>query len=328
METGLLGCNLLISNTYDDAVSVKNLTKNYGSLTAVDNVSFDVGQGEVIGILGPNGAGKTTTLECIEGLLTPTRGQIKVMGIDPHQNPTTVKEVMGIQLQAASYFDYLTLQEILELFGRFYKKRISSTELLERVGLSDKYSSKLGQLSGGQKQRFTIAATLINDPDLIFLDEPTTGLDPHARRNVWDLIKSINRDGRTIILTTHYMEEAEYLCDRVAIMSMGRVIAIDAPENLVNMLKNTCEVRVLLSEGNNQDLVSTLKNTGPVTIDSSGLIRMASSDGVKTVSDIMTFSRDNELPITRLEIVPANLEQVFLAMTGRELDVDSSGETL
>ena len=262
METGLLGCNLLISNTYDDAVSVKNLTKNYGSLTAVDNVSFDVGQGEVIGILGPNGAGKTTTLECIEGLLTPTRGQIKVMGIDPHQNPTTVKEVMGIQLQAASYF------------------------------------------------------------------EPTTGLDPHARRNVWDLIKSINRDGRTIILTTHYMEEAEYLCDRVAIMSMGRVIAIDAPENLVNMLKNTCEVRVLLSEGNNQDLVSTLKNTGPVTIDSSGLIRMASSDGVKTVSDIMTFSRDNELPITRLEIVPANLEQVFLAMTGRELDVDSSGETL
>ncbi|MBI4202205.1 MAG: ABC transporter ATP-binding protein, partial [Chloroflexi bacterium] len=219
-----------------EAIVVEDLVKKFGGFTAVDGVSFAVPQGEIFGILGPNGAGKTTTLEIIEGLQEPTAGRTLVMGIDTHRERERMKERIGVQLQASAYFEYLTLTEILDLFGRFYPKRLQVEELLEKVGLLEKAKATVGKLSGGQKQRFTIAAALVNDPEVVFLDEPTTGLDPQARRNLWEFIQAIHREGRTIVLTTHYMEEAQLLCQRVAIMDRGKIIALDAPNNLIRGL--------------------------------------------------------------------------------------------
>ena len=212
-----------------EAIEVENLTKRYGDLTAVDDISFSIHEGEVFGILGPNGAGKTTTLEVIEGLLSPTSGRTLVMGMDTHQQSEEVKRHIGVQLQASAYFEYLTLREILDLFGRFYPRRLSPEELLDKVDLTEKADTTVGKLSGGQKQRFTIAAALINNPEVVFLDEPTTGLDPQARRNLWDFIRVMSEDSRTVVLTTHYMEEAEYLCNRVAIMDQARIVAVVVP---------------------------------------------------------------------------------------------------
>ncbi|MCH8309383.1 MAG: ABC transporter ATP-binding protein, partial [Chloroflexi bacterium] len=227
----------------DEVISVESLSKKFGDLVAVDDISFSVRRGEVFGILGPNGAGKTTTLECIEGLQKPSSGKISVLGTEVARDPNTVKERIGVQLQASAYFDYLTLTEILELFGRFYSRSVPAAELLSTVGLEDKASATVGKLSGGQQQRFTIAATLVNDPEIVFLDEPTAGLDPQARRNLWDFVQSISSQGRTIVLTTHYMEEAEFLCDRVAIMDQGRIVTLDTPTNLVRSLPVPYEVK-------------------------------------------------------------------------------------
>src|SRR5215211_2679454 len=204
------------------AVQVRDLVKTYpkpdgGTLNAVDGVSFDVRRGEIFGFLGPNGAGKTTTLEILEGIRKPTSGEVRVLGVDPRRDLEKVKEIIGVQLQAASYFSLLTIEEILELFGSFYSKRHSVSELLETVELTDKRKAYVRQLSGGQQRRFSVAAALVNDPEVIFLDEPTTGLDPQMRRNLWELVRQLNQDeGKTIVITTHYMEEAELLADRVA----------------------------------------------------------------------------------------------------------------
>ena len=206
------------------AVQVRNLVKTYphpdnGSFNAVDDLSFEVAEGEVFGILGPNGAGKSTTLEIIEGLNTPTHGSTSVLGLDSQTDAAAVKTRIGVQLQASSYFEHLTLEELLRLFGSFYPRSIPPAELLDKVGLLAKRKALVGQLSGGQAQRFSIVAAMVNDPDVVFLDEPTTGLDPQARRNLWELIRSINEhDGKTVVMTTHYMEEAEVLSHRVAII--------------------------------------------------------------------------------------------------------------
>lgn len=217
----------------EKVIEVKNLTKKYSKLVAVDNISFKVEKGEVFALLGENGAGKTTTLEIIEGLRKPTSGEIKVLDLDIKKNLNKVKEKIGVQLQASAYFDDLKLKEILELFGSFYKMHLYPTRLFKMVGLESKANQYIRNLSGGQKQRFSIIASLINDPEIIFLDEPTTGLDPIARRNTWKIISQIEESGKTIILTTHYMEEAEILCDRVAIMDKGKIIALDTPHNLI-----------------------------------------------------------------------------------------------
>ena len=216
-----------------DIIEVKNLTKKYNGLLAVNNVSFDVKRGEVFGLLGENGAGKTTILEMIESLRRPTSGTIKVLGFDVSKDTTRVKEKIGVQLQSSAYYDYLKLREILELFGGFYSRSIDPGKLFTMVDLQDKTNSYIKNLSGGQKQRFSIIASLVNDPDIVFLDEPTTGLDPIARRNTWKIISQIKEQGKTIILTTHYMEEAEFLCDRVAIMEKGKIIALDKPHRLI-----------------------------------------------------------------------------------------------
>jgi ABC-2 type transport system ATP-binding protein len=215
---------------------VESLVKKYGDFTAVDGISFEVREREIFGILGPNGAGKTTTLECIETLRPADSGTITLNGLDVRRQPQEVKRIIGVQLQSSSFFDKLNLRELLDLFGSLYGRDVDAMGLLNEVELTDKAKSQVPQLSGGQKQRFSIAAALVNDPVVLFLDEPTTGLDPQARRHLWGVIKRIRSEGKTIVLTTHYMDEAEELCDRVAIMDGGRIAALAPPQELVDRL--------------------------------------------------------------------------------------------
>jgi len=220
-------------------ITVKNLVKKYGNFTAVNGISFEVNPGEIFGLLGPNGAGKSTTLEIIETLREKTSGEIWVNGFSIDNAPEAIKKIIGVQLQTAGFYPSLTLTELIELFVGLYQTAIDPLELLKKVNLTDKANAKFKQLSGGQKQRFSIATTLINKPTIVFLDEPTTGLDPQARRNLWDLIKEIRDNGTTVIITTHYMDEAEVLCDRVAIIDSGEIIAIDTPNALIDALVAT-----------------------------------------------------------------------------------------
>ena len=217
-------------------ISVKNLTKNYGDFHAVKSISFDVYEGEIFGLLGPNGAGKSTTLEIIETLRDKTSGQVIVDGIDLDKSPGDIKKIIGVQLQSSGFYPGLNLVELIHLFGGLYNRDVNPLELLRKVNLEDKAKSKSKELSGGQRQRFSIATTLINNPKIVFLDEPTTGLDPQARRNLWDLIREIRNNGATVIITTHYMDEAEQLCDRIAIMDEGKIIKLDSPDKMIDEL--------------------------------------------------------------------------------------------
>ena len=306
-------------DSVNEVISVETLSKKFGKLVAVDDISFSVQRGEVFGILGPNGAGKTTTLECIEGLQEPSSGKIKVLGTEVARDPNTVKERIGVQLQASAYFDYLTLTEILELFGLFYSRRVPAAELLSNMGLEDKANTTVGKLSGGQQQRFTIAATLVNDPEIVFLDEPTAGLDPQARRNLWDFVQSINSQGRTIVLTTHYMEEAEFLCDRVAIMDQGRIVTLDTPTNLVRSLPVPYEVKASTLNGFSSNGLADLDCVTEALDDHNGGFRLRSSDAASTMPALMQWVSQNDVQLTHLEVTPANLEDVFLSLTGRAL---------
>lgn len=222
-----------------DVIEVKNLVKKYNNFTAVDEINFSVREGELFGILGPNGAGKTTTLEIIETLKSPTSGTVKVAGIDVTKDPFRIKELIGVQLQSAGFYPELTLVDLLHFFAALYDIKVNPLEILKEFGLEEKKDSFWQKLSGGQKQRFSVATTLINNPTVIFLDEPTTGLDPQARLNLWELIEEIKAKGVTIVMTTHYMEEAERLCDRIAIMDNGKIVKIDTPHNLIEGLLQT-----------------------------------------------------------------------------------------
>lgn len=219
-------------------IQVSNLIKKYGDLTAVDGISFDVYKGEIFGLLGPNGAGKTTTLEIMETLRDKTSGEVVIDGLSVDKDQNRIKKIIGVQLQAAGYYPNLHLNELLELFAGLYNVDINPAEILKLVDLNEKTGSKFKELSGGQKQRFSICTTLINNPKVIFLDEPTTGLDPQARRNLWELIRTIREKGTTVMLTTHYMDEAEILCDRVGIIDYGKILTIDTPDNLIDKLLN------------------------------------------------------------------------------------------
>jgi len=220
-------------------ISVKDLRKKYGNFEAVKGISFEVQKGEIFGLLGPNGAGKSTTLEIIETLRDKTGGTVIVDGFDLDKDPGQIKKIIGVQLQTSGFYPGLNLTEIIGMFGGLYNRSVNPIQLLDTVNLRDKAKAKFKELSGGQKQRFSIATTLINQPRIIFLDEPTTGLDPQARRNLWDLIKDIRSKGTTVIITTHYMDEAEILCDRVAIIDAGRIIAMDSPDKLIDKLVAT-----------------------------------------------------------------------------------------
>jgi ABC-2 type transport system ATP-binding protein len=250
-----------MSGAAEPVLVASDLRKRYGPLQAVDGVSFEVAAGEVFGILGPNGAGKTTTLEMIEGMRSIDSGSATVAGIDVRRDPRGVKARIGIQLQASSFFDELNLVELLKLFGRLYDREVDAAALLAEVELTEKSRSQVRTLSGGQKQRFSIAAALVNDPAILFLDEPTTGLDPQARRHLWGVVRELASRGHTIVLTTHYMEEAEELCDRVAIMDGGRIVALDTPDALVD---------ALLGRGFTKERVERLANLEDVFIDLTG----------------------------------------------------------
>ena len=217
-------------------IEVKKLEKKYGEFTAVNGISFDVMDGEIFGLLGPNGAGKTTTLEIMETLREKTSGEVFIDGLSVDKDSNAIKGIIGVQLQAAGYYPNLYLTELLELFAGLYNVDIDAGEMLGMVDLKEKAKSKYKDLSGGQKQRFSICTTLINNPKIIFLDEPTTGLDPQARRNLWELVRRIREKGTTVMLTTHYMDEAEYLCDRVGIIDKGIILTIDTPDNLIDDL--------------------------------------------------------------------------------------------
>lgn len=220
-------------------ISVSDLRKTYGSFEAVKGISFDVFEGEIFGLLGPNGAGKSTTLEIIETLREKTSGKVMVDGLDLDKAADGIKKIIGVQLQTSGYYPGLNLVELIQLFSGLYNRTTDAKELLHLVNLEDKAKNKFKELSGGQKQRFSIATTLINQPKIIFLDEPTTGLDPQARRNLWALIKDIRSKGTTVIITTHYMDEAEQLCDRIAIMDEGKIIALASPDKMIDDLVAT-----------------------------------------------------------------------------------------
>jgi len=223
----------------DPIISVRDLVKTYGDFTAVKGISFDVARGEIFGLLGPNGAGKTSTLEIIETLRPKTAGTVVVDGLNLDTHPQRIKGIIGVQLQAAGFYPNLNLKQLIELFAGLYNKSLDPLALLDTVNLRDKAKSKYKELSGGQKQRFSVATTLINEPRIIFLDEPTTGLDPQARRSLWELVRSLRDRGATVVITTHYMDEAEELCDRVAIVDEGRIVDIAAPGELIDKLLAT-----------------------------------------------------------------------------------------
>ena len=223
----------------DPIIRVRDLSKNYGKLQAVKSISFDVKEGEIFGLLGPNGAGKSTTLEIIETLRQKSGGKVEVAGFDLDKHPGEIKKIIGVQLQSSGFYPGLNLTELLELFAGLYNRKIDPKEYLRKVHLEDKAKTICKSLSGGQKQRFSIATTLIHKPKIVFLDEPTTGLDPQARRNLWELIREIRTNGTTVIITTHYMDEAEQLCDRIAILDEGKIIKLDTPENMIDDLVAT-----------------------------------------------------------------------------------------
>ncbi|MDQ3049656.1 MAG: ABC transporter ATP-binding protein [Bacteroidota bacterium] len=220
-------------------ITVNNLVKKYQSVTAVNGISFEVYKGEIFGLLGPNGAGKTTTLEIMETLREQTSGEVMINGMNIRTHANQIKQIIGVQLQAAGYYPNLTLIELIDLFSGLYNRKPNRSTVLKMVALEEKAKAKYKELSGGQKQRFSIATTLINQPEIIFLDEPTTGLDPQARRNLWDLIREIRKQGTTVVITTHYMDEAENLCDRVAIVERGKIIALNTPDQLIDELVAT-----------------------------------------------------------------------------------------
>ena len=316
----------------EPAVQVENLVKRFGSFTAVDGVTFSVERGEVFGILGPNGAGKTTTLEIIESLQKPTEGRVSVLGLDVQSDAAKVKTRIGVQLQASAYYDYLNLKEILALLGSFYPSKVSPESLLDQVGLSDKSASRMSELSGGQRQRFGVAASLVNNPELVVLDSPTTGLDPQARRNLWGLIREVNGRGVTVVLTTHYMEEAETLCSRLAIMDHGRILALDTPRNLINQLKASYAVKLTLDKpmtvaqleslNGGVELVQSEEQSEEATgeaakSENTYLLRLANSP---TALRAMLDEIDKAgLGLENLQITPVTLEDVFLELTGSEL---------
>jgi ABC-2 type transport system ATP-binding protein len=293
-------------------IEVADLRKSYGDLKAVDGVTLDVAAGEFFGILGPNGAGKTTTLEIIEGLREPDSGTVSVLGMSPWPRNEQLTRRMGVQLQASSFFERLTAREQLHTFAALYDTPAGrADEVLELVGLTDKLNTRTEKLSGGQKQRLSIACAIVHDPELLYLDEPSGPLDPQARHNLWDVLRTINESGRTVILTTHSMDEAEQLCDRVAIMDHGRVLEVDTPRQFVRNLdvptRITVDRRALTEKA-----ARSIQGVETVVADDDGLV-------LHTKSPAQVLARLAALSaLDGLQVRGATLEDVFLSLTGRE----------
>jgi len=296
-------------------IKVNQLRKIYRSITAVENISFAVKKGEIFGMVGPNGAGKTTTIECIEGLRKPDGGDIQVLGINPQQNGSALRPRIGVQLQESALSFRLKVWEALDLFASFYSRSVNWQDLMIQLGLEECRNTAYAKLSGGQKQRLFIALALINDPELIFLDELTTGLDPQARHTMWDMVREIRDHGKTIFLTTHFMEEAERLCDRVAIINCGKIVAIDTPQNLVQNLD--AENRVLFTlDGEATSIILNMNKLSTVSrIEQIGERIIVHGRGDKLVVEIVNFLSSNGVKFRDLRTEQANLEDVFLRLT-------------
>ncbi len=299
-------------------IQVSGVRKTYGPTVAVDEVSFEVNDGEIFGLIGPNGAGKTTTMECIEGLRTPDRGSISVLGLDPFRQVYKLQDRIGVQLQQAQLQKRIKVWEAVDLWASLYqKKAIDGERLLEQLGLTDKRNAWFMNLSGGQKQRLFIALALINDPEVVFLDELTTGLDPQSRRAIWDLVRGIRERGKTVFLTTHLMEEAERLCDRVAIIEHGRIIDIDSPDKLVD---RHCPERSVVLTTNNpvaEERFRAIPGVEAVTCtDSRFTIRGRGDD---LVSEVIHCLSENRMRVTDFRTILPNLEDVFLKLTGHSI---------
>ncbi|SDG38761.1 ABC-2 type transport system ATP-binding protein [Lentzea fradiae] len=298
--------------TEEPAVLVRDVRKSYGELKAVDGVSFTVARGEFFGILGPNGAGKTTTLEIVEGLREPDSGEVRLLGESPWPRNVKLLPRIGVQLQASSFFERLTAKEQLRAFGSLYGvSHGTAEEMLELVGLADKADVQENKLSGGQRQRLSIACALVHDPDIVFLDEPTAALDPQARRNLWDVLRAIQERGKTIVYTTHYLDEAEILCDRVAIMDRGRVLALDPPAVLVRGLD--APTHVTLQKG----LLSAVEAEAIDGVDEAREDEVSLTMSTRRPAPVLSALAERGA-LDGLQVRTATLEDVFLGLTGRE----------
>lgn len=309
-------------------IEIQDLQKNYplprpakaGSreFQAVKGITFSVEKGEIFGILGPNGAGKTTTLEIIECLKEQSGGQVAVLGLNNKENPDQIKQRIGVQLQSADYLPHLTLGELLDLFASLYGQTAHRQHLLELVDLVEKEHEQVKHLSGGQKQRFTIASSLVNKPEILFLDEPTTGLDPAARRNLWELIKKINAQGITIVLTTHYMEEAEYLCHRVAIMDRGKILEIDEPKKLIENLSHTTQISFLVSKPIDHELFRSAPGVTEIFSEFPKLtLEVSSLDHIDATIKLL---KQHQIDFSSFTVKTATLEDVYLHLTGHSFE--------
>jgi ABC-2 type transport system ATP-binding protein len=302
----------------EPVVRVTDLRRYYGDVRAVDGVTFEVARGEVFGMLGPNGAGKTTTIEVLEGLRAADSGTVEVLGLDVGRHATSIKERIGVQLQTVSLYPRLTVTELLDLFGSFFARHVNTKELIDAVDLGERAKAWSMNLSGGQQQRLSIALALVNDPELVFLDEPTTGLDPQARRSLWDLIKGLQARGKTVMLTTHYMEEATELCDRVAIMDHGHILEMGAVNDLIG---RRFKERAVFFDSTPQLPIADLAHLGGVTrtAQEDGQTVLYSHDVAGTIGALLATADGLHVEPRNLGIRQATLEDVFLDLTGRAL---------
>lgn len=296
------------------SIEVNDLTKSYDGQTVVDHICFNVKKGQVFGFLGPNGAGKTTTLEMIEGLRKPDAGEVRINGMELHSNLKKIRSLIGVQLQSSAIDDRIRVGEVIELFGSYYNRSVDVDALLELVKLTEKKRSFQKDLSGGQRQRMSFALSIVNDPEIIFLDEPTTGLDPQSRRNLWELIETMRTKGKTIVLTTHYMDEAEKLCDDIAVIDHGKIITQGTPNTLINQLDADRVVDIRTKQDTD---VKTLLNTATL-VEQHGDITEIYSEQIKATLDEI-FKHPDVFDIDTLHIRKATLEDVFIHLTGRSL---------
>jgi ABC-2 type transport system ATP-binding protein len=298
-------------------IEVSALHKRYGKKVAVEDVSFTVDQGEIFGIVGPNGAGKTTTVECIEGLRKPDGGFVRVLGLDPERDGAELRKRVGAQLQESELPDKLKVWEALELYASFYPRPAEWGRLLDSLGLAEKRNTRFGKLSGGQKQRLSIALALVGNPEVAILDELTTGLDPHARRETWDFIEGIRERGVTVVLVTHFMEEAERLCDRIAVVDSGRVIAIDTPAGLVSRVQSEQRIRFHVSAPLDESLLTALLEVRHVSRNGSQIVVTGTGN---LLNAVITVLARHEIVAGDLRVEQASLDDAFVALTGSDLD--------
>jgi ABC-2 type transport system ATP-binding protein len=300
----------------DTIVQVEGLRKVYGATVAVDEISFEVRQGEIFGMIGPNGAGKTTTIECLEGLRKPDQGTLRVLGLDPQRDGQTLRIRTGMQLQSSNLPERMKVWEALDLYASFYPNAADWNKLLSQLGLEEKRNAPFAKLSGGQKQRLFIALALLPDPQLVFLDELTTGLDPQARHAIWDLVRDVRARGKTVVLTTHFMEEAEHLCDRVAILDHGRIVALDTPAVLIHGLEAGERVIFSLNGGPSPVLEEALTRAGRLEVQGEQ-VTIHGKDGRKVplVSEVVSLLTGQEIQFRDLRTEQPTLEDVFLSLT-------------